>query len=899
MGSRLLLILALFACAHAKARGPSHWVTPPTHGRQGTANDQASNCACGLSARPADIGHGGLIEVSSRIRGGADAVEEREEESEEDAPPQKRAKKKKAPRKKIQMKNDDDEEEDLAAKMEEAKRNRPNAVLVDDVASTDADPTVVGLAPKKMDQLGIFNGDAVLLRGKKRKDTICVAMAEEGLEENRIRMSKVTRNNLRIRLGDIATVHEAPDIKYATVVHVLPYAEDLEGISGDIFETFLQPYFEEEFKPLRRDGTFMTKGAMRNVEFKVVSIDTETQEDAEYCFVNADTVILAEGEPLKRDEDESLNEIGYDDIGGCKRQLAQIRELVELPLRHPQLFNSVGIPPPRGVLMYGPPGCGKTMIARAVAGETGAYCFTINGPEIMSKLSGESETNLRKAFEEAENNSPAIIFIDEIDSIAPKRDKAGGEVEKRIVSQLLTLMDGIKPTSHVVVIAATNRPNIIEPALRRFGRFDRELNINIPDDEGRLEILRIKTRTMKLGDDVDLEQVAKDTHGFVGADLSQLCMEAALQCIREKMDVIDVDADSIPAEVLDGLAVSSDNFKYALQHCNPSALRETLVEVPNVSWSDVGGLEDVKRELRETVQYPVEHADKFKKFGMQASKGTLFYGPPGCGKTLLAKAIANECGANFISVKGPELLSMWFGESEANVRELFDKARAAAPCILFFDEMDSIAKARGGSGSGGSEAADRVINQILTEVDGVGARKAVFVIGATNRPDILDSAITRPGRLDQLIYIPLPDQKSRESVFKANLRNSPLDPEISLESLGEATQGYSGADLTEICQRAAKNAIRESVAAEIARQERVEAGLEEEDSDSYVDPVPYIRKEHFEEAMTHSRKSVSEAELRRYEAFASSQGGTSAPTLKDEDGEDGMGDADEEEDLYG
>lgn len=762
----------------------------------------------------------------------------------------------------------EDEEADLIRRMEVAQAARPNALLVEDTASSEADPTIVALSPQKMEQLGLFNGDAVLLRGKKRKDTVCIAMADEELDDGKVRMSKVARNNIRLRLGDVALVHEAPDMKYATVVQVLPYADDLEGISGELFETFLEPYFDGEFKPLRKGNTFVAKGAMREVEFKIVSIATEGEEDAEYCYVNADTEILWEGEPLKRDDDESQNEIGYDDIGGCKKQLAQIRELIELPLRHPQLFNAVGIPPPRGVLMYGPPGCGKTMIARAVAAETGAYCFTINGPEIMSKGAGESETNLRKAFEEAEANAPAIIFIDEIDSIAPRRDKAGGDAEKRIVSQLLTLMDGIKPTSHVVVIGATNRPNVIEPALRRFGRFDRELSINQPDEEGRLEILRIKTKLMRLADDVDLEQLARDTHGFVGADLAQLCMESALYCIRQKMDVIDVDATTIPANVLDSLAITQEHFKKSLQQCNPSALRETLVEVPNVTWKDVGGLEDVKRELQETVQYPVEHAEKFKKFGMEPSKGTLFYGPPGCGKTLLAKAIANECGANFISVKGPELLSMWFGESEANVRELFDKARAAAPCILFFDEMDSIAKARGGGGSGGgSEAADRVINQILTEVDGVGARKAVFVIGATNRPDIMDSAVTRPGRLDQLIYIPLPDQPSRESIFKACLRKSPIDPEVSITALAAATQGYSGADITEICQRAAKLAIRESVEAEMRQAVKVEAGEAEED-DVVEDTVPFITKAHFEAAVAVSRKSVSEEELRRYEAYA-------------------------------
>lgn len=463
-------------------------------------------------------------------------------------------------------------------------------------------------------------------------------------------------------------------------------------------------------------------------------------------------------------------------------------------------------------------------------------------------------------------HSPSIIFIDEIDAIAPKRDKAGGEVERRIVSQLLTLMDGIKPTSNVVVIAATNRPNAIDTALRRFGRFDRELDIGVPDEDGRLDILRIKTRNMKLGKDVSLEKIAKDTHGYVGADMAQLCMEAAFQAIREKMHLIDVDAETIDAAVLDSIEIAMSHFTHALTITSPSALRENIVEVPNISWEDVGGLENVKKELYETVQYPIEHAEKFEKFGMQSSKGVLFYGPPGCGKTLLAKAIANECGANFISIKGPELLTMWFGESEANVRDLFDKARAAAPCILFFDEMDSIAKARGSGGGGGSEAGDRVINQILTEIDGVGSKKSVFVIGATNRPDILDSAITRPGRLDQLIYIPLPDYKSRLSIFKANLRKSPVEPSVDIEQLAQATEGFSGADITEICQRAAKNAIRESVNAEIERARGIAAG-EIDEQVPYEDPVPYIRKLHFEEAMSRARRSVSDKDIRQYETF--------------------------------
>lgn len=669
----------------------------------------------------------------------------------------------------------------------------------------------------------------------------------------------------RIRLGDTVSITALPDIKFAKTVQVLPFKDTVEGISGDLKDVYVTPYFEGKCRPLRVGDMFMARGGMRAVEFKVMAIEGSDGEELTYGLVGPDTEVDCEGDALGRDEDERLDEVGYDDIGGCNRQLAQIRELVELPLRHPQIFRTVGIPPPKGVLMYGPPGSGKTMIAKAVAAETGAYFFLLNGPEVMSKLAGESESNLRKAFEEAEKNAPSIIFIDEIDSIAPKRDKAGGEVERRIVSQLLTLMDGIKPTSNVVVIAATNRPNVIDPALRRFGRFDRELDIGVPDDEGRLEILRIKTRNMRVAKECDLEQVAKDTHGYVGADLSQLCMEAAFQAIREKMHLIDVDAEKIDAEILDSIEITSEHFRHALKTTNPSALRENVVEVPNVSWDDVGGLENVKKELYETVQYPVEHADKFIKFGMQPSKGVLFYGPPGCGKTLLAKAIANECGANFISIKGPELLTMWFGESEANVRDLFDKARAAAPCILFFDEMDSIAKSRGGSGGGSSEAGDRVINQILTEIDGVGAKKSVFVIGATNRPDILDNAVTRPGRLDQLIYIPLPDYGSRLSIFKANLRKSPVSPEVDLTLLAKATEGFSGADITEICQRAAKNAIRESVDFDIARAKRIQDGDEEDVPGD--DPVPFIRKDHFEEAMSRARRSVSDKDIRQYEEF--------------------------------
>jgi len=745
------------------------------------------------------------------------------------------------------------------------RKSAPNKLIVDD--ATNDDNSVMSLSEATMDRLQLFRGDTVLIKGKKRKDTVLIILSDDTCEDTKIKINKVVRNNLRVRLGDVVSIHPCPDIKYGKRIHVLPIDDTVEGLTGNLFETFLKPYFLEAYRPVRKGDTFLVRGGMRAVEFKVIETDP-----AEYCIVAQDTVIHTEGEPIKReDEESSLNEVGYDDIGGCRKQMAQIRELVELPLRHPQLFKSIGIKPPRGILMYGPPGTGKTLMARAVANETGAFFFLINGPEIMSKMAGESESNLRKAFEEAEKQSPAIIFIDEIDAIAPKREKTNGEVERRVVSQLLTLMDGLKARSNVVVMAATNRPNSIDPALRRFGRFDREVDIGIPDPTGRLEILRIHTKNMKLDDDVDLEQIASETHGYVGSDIASLCSEAAMQQIREKMDLIDLEEETIDAEVLDSLAVTMENFRFALGISNPSALRETVVEVPTVTWNDIGGLTKVKQELQETVQYPVEHPEKFLKFGMSPSKGVLFYGPPGTGKTLLAKAIANECQANFISIKGPELLTMWFGESEANVRDVFDKARAAAPCVMFFDELDSIAKSRGASAGDGGGAGDRVLNQILTEMDGMNAKKNVFVIGATNRPDQIDPALLRPGRLDQLIYIPLPDEGSRLDILKATLRKSPVDADVDLAFIARATHGFSGADLTEICQRAAKLAIRENIEKDIQRErenrERIEAGVEmvEDEND---DPVPTITRAHFEEAMRFARRSVSDNDIRRYEMFA-------------------------------
>jgi len=784
------------------------------------------------------------------------------------------------------------------------KKRSPNRLIVDETANDDN--SVICLSQKKMDELELFKGDTVLLKGKKGRQTVCIVLIDEECEDANVKMNRVVRKNLRVRLGDLVTVQGTAalgDVPYGKRIHVLPLDDTIEGVTGNLFEVYLKPYFLEAYRPVTKGDLFLVRQAMHPVEFKVVETDP-----APYCIVAPDTVIHCEGEPIKREDEEKLDDVGYDDIGGCRRQMAQIREMIELPLRHPTLFKTLGVKPPRGVLLYGPPGSGKTLIARAVANETGAFFFLINGPEIMSKMAGESESNLRKAFEEAEKNAPSIIFIDEIDSIAPKRDKTNGEVERRIVSQMLTLMDGLKARANVVVIGATNRPNSIDAALRRFGRFDREIDIGVPDENGRLEIFRIHTRNMKLDDDVDPEAIARETHGFVGADMAALCTEAAMQCIREKMDLIDIEEDTIDAEVLDAMAVCQDHFTYALGQSNPSSLRETVVEVPNVTWEDIGGLEDVKNELRELVQYPVEHPEKFEKFGMPPSRGVLFYGPPGCGKTLMAKAVANECQANFISIKGPELLTMWFGESEANVRDVFEKARAAAPCVLFFDELDSIASARGGSSGDGGGAADRVINQLLTEIDGVGSKKNVFVIGATNRPDIIDPALMRPGRLDQLVYIPMPDLESRLSILRASLRKSPINKDVDLHYIAVHTDKYTGADLKEICQRAAKLAIRENIDRDMERQRlRAEAGEPmEEEEDLADDPVPEIMPHHFEEAVRGSRRSVNDSQLAKYQSFGqilnTARGEMQNFSLPNPTGQAtgavGGVDEDEEDDLY-
>jgi len=727
------------------------------------------------------------------------------------------------------------------------------------------DPSVVELGKDDAKAMALEDGSHVVLRGRKQRRTTCVVLVADDLNAGEVRMSQISLNAVRLGEGEDVIVSPEPDLAEAERVLLLPFESSLVAADVDsdkAFEEGLAPYLKDQDRPLTVGDILETpiKGTDAVVRWKVLEVEPEAANPIEAArgTVSAETLVFTEGDPLDDKEDTTGDDpvIGYEDIGGLDKQMSTLRELVDLPLMHPVVFDEIGVRPPRGVLLVGPPGSGKTMMAQAVKSETGVHFQTINGPEVMSKRSGESEAGLRKVFEDAEANSPAIIFIDEIDAVAPKREKAQGEMERRIVSQLLTLMDGIKPTSHVIVIGATNRPSILDSALRRFGRFDREIDLGIPDADGRLQILKKKAKGMRFSADVDMVHIAEDTHGYAGADLSQLVTEAAMQCVRERAGDIDVDADDVDPEVLNALVIQPEHIQFAMDKTAPSSLRDKAVEVPDCSWEDVGGLLDVKREMTETLMYPLKYAAKYKRYHMAPSKGILLYGPSGCGKTLVAKAIANEVQSNFISVKGPELLSMWFGESESNVRELFDKARGAAPCILFFDEIDSIAKPRGSS-SGGSDSGDRIVNQILTEIDGVGAKGSVFIIAATNRPDMLDSAVMRPGRLDQLVYLPLPDRDSRIAIFKAATRKSPLAKDIVLEELADRTDGFSGADITELCQRACKLAIRQHIA-------DATAGAPEEER------CTIISLAHFEEAFTKARKSVSAADVKKFETFQAS-----------------------------
>ena len=650
---------------------------------------------------------------------------------------------------------------------------------------------IVAIDMETKQRLGVTSGDIVEIEGKRKTAAIVWPAPVEDEGKGIIHMDSIIRSNAGVGIGDKVIVRKA-EWKNAEKIVLAPASESEVVIRG--YEGYLHKHFM---------GRPFVKGDKVYIPFfrKSVYVVVSTKPSG-IVRVSPHTEISVLDKPVKI---SNVPSITYDDIGGLREQVQKIREMVELPLRHPELFRCLGIEPPKGVLLYGPPGTGKTLLAKAVANEANAYFIAINGPEIMSKFVGEAEERLRNVFEEAQENAPAIIFIDEIDAIAPKREDVLGEVERRVVAQLLTLMDGLESRGNVIVIAATNRPNAIDPALRRPGRIDREIELPVPDRNARKEILQIHTRNVPLDDDVNLDWLADVTHGFVGADLSALVKEAAMKAIRRILPQIDLDADEIPPEVLERLRVTKRDFEEALKEVRPSALREVFVEVPSVRWDDVGGLEDVKLRLREAVEYPLKNRDSFEAMGIRPPRGILLYGPPGTGKTLLAKAVATESEANFISVKGPEVLSKWVGESERAIREIFTKARQAAPCIVFIDEIDAIAPRRGGDEA---HVTDRVVNQLLTEMDGISELKDVVVIAATNRPDIIDPSLLRPGRFDRIIYVPPPDEKARLGILKVHTRGVPLAEDVDLEEIARETENYTGADLEALVREAALVALR-------------------------------------------------------------------------------------------
>ncbi len=664
-------------------------------------------------------------------------------------------------------------------------------------------------------RLGVTAGDIVRISNardpKKATAAIVWRMRREDEGKEIVRIESLLRKNIGANIGDRVIVEKVEPAPARKVV-LSPIGEwwDLQNISG--MENFIRHHLDR--KPVMRGNGIIVPGflfARGHAIFKVIN----TIPDG-VVQVTHETEISLTTRPLKTMEEMRLG-VTYEDIGGLKEELRKVRETIELPLRHPELFERLGIDPPKGVLLYGPPGTGKTLIARAVANEAGASFFSIQGPEIMNKFYGESESRLRDIFEQAEKSAPSVIFIDEIDSIAPKRDEVTGEVERRVVAQLLTLMDGLNPRKNVVVIAATNRVDSLDPALRRPGRFDREIEIGVPDREGRKEILQVHTRGMPLAEDVDLDELAMVTHGFVGADLAALAREAAMKTLGRFLPDIDLDRPISP-ELLEKMKVTREDFFEALKNIEPSSLREVLIEIPNVHWDDIGGLEDVKRELREAVELPMKKPEVFKRMGIKPVKGILLYGPPGTGKTLLARAVATETEANFISIKGPEVLSKWVGESEKAIREIFRKAKQAAPAIVFLDEIDSIAPARGLFG-GESGVTERIVNQLLTSIDGLEELKDVVVIAATNRPDIVDPALLRAGRFDKLILVPAPDREARLEILKVHTRNMPLAEDVDLVDLAAKTEGFVGADLESLCREAALIAIRKNPDADTVHME--------------------------------------------------------------------------------
>ena len=651
-----------------------------------------------------------------------------------------------------------------------------------------------------MDSLSASTGDVVEIGGKRRTVAKCLPLYPSDEGKGIIRVDGLVRNNAGVAIGDTVVVRKIKAVPAEKVI-VAP----LEAIPP-IDERYLADALESV--PLIKGDNVMVPYFGGRLTFQVIGV-TPQASDAVLVTQKTTFHIAEKGSALRG----GTAQVAYEDIGGLKDEIQKVREMIELPLRHPEIFEKLGIEAPKGILLHGPPGTGKTLLAKAVASESNSHFISISGPEIMSKFYGESEARLREIFKEAKEKSPSIIFIDEIDSIAPKREEVTGEVERRVVSQLLSVMDGLEARGKVIVIAATNRPNAIDPALRRPGRFDREIEIKVPDKRGRLEILQIHTHNMPLDQDVDQDKVAAVTHGFVGADLEYLCKEAAMKCLRRLLPELNLEDEKIPPETLEKLVITMNDFDNAIKDIMPSAMREVYLESPDIPWTEIGGLEEVKRELQEAVEWPLRYPNLYKELGHTIPKGILLHGPSGTGKTMLAKAVATESEANFISVKGPELISKWVGESERGIREIFRRARQASPCVIFFDEIDSIAPTRGGGMEGGIHSStERMVSQLLTEMDGIQEIHGVVVLAATNRVDMIDTALLRPGRFDKIVYVPKPEVKTRQKILEIHTKGKPLGRDVDLKRIAELTEGFSGADVSAVANTAVSLVLHEYLA---------------------------------------------------------------------------------------
>lgn len=678
--------------------------------------------------------------------------------------------------------------------------NREVQLRAGDARQRDVGRGIARIDQRTMQKLGISAGDVIEIVAKRTTSAIAWPAYSEDQNRDIIRIDGYTRKNAGAAINEYVIVRAAK-VKTALSITLAPV--DMRLNVDEDFTNFVKNRLME--RTLVEGDTTLVMMLGHAIPFTV----SKTRPHG-IVKVTSETRLTILNEPAP--EAKGLPRTTYEDIGGLHEEIQRVREMVELPLRHPELFQRLGIEPPKGVLLHGPPGCGKTLLARAVANESEANFYSINGPEIMSKFYGESEARLREIFQQAQQNAPSIIFIDELDAIAPKREEVTGEVERRVVAQLLALMDGLSGRGNVIVIGATNRPGALDQALRRPGRFDREIEIAVPDKQGRYEVIQIHTRGMPLAADVDLKKLAEMTHGYTGADLSALCRETAMKALRRYLPQINLEEERIPPEVLEKMEVKMDDFVNAYKEVTPTAMREVYIEVATVHWSDIGGLEPVKQHLREAVEWPMKQPEIFKRLGIKPPKGILLYGPPGCGKTLLARAVATESDANFISIKGPEVFSKWVGESEKAIREVFRKARMAAPAVIFFDELDSLTPQRG-SATGDSGVSERVISQLLTEMDGILSLQDIVVIAATNRPNLIDPAILRPGRFDRLIYVPEPDEQSRLQILKLYTSNMPLSKDVDLNQIVLATKYYSGADLENLCREAAMHALRRDIKA--------------------------------------------------------------------------------------